>query len=480
MSDATYEDLMQEVLAELASEQAWDSDFTANPHSAEGAATRIAKLGPAVIPSIMKTVEQEDATRAKYALVGLRTLARSHAIDSAVVDWLAGLAPVSTDVALALYCIDAARALALDLHRSPHCWQQIYWEAKSQKQAAQHVARLLEDPEHPIVPIVLGKPGGIVAGTPLSNLPPDLVPIDLVRVLARSSNPHVRAVAVHHLAELHNAEDAYLVLAHALQTSTKLERQRSHDVRWLAPLDGSTRLLPQIDDDQLFELVRRRRCAGLATPDARERAHAVVAKGLGKPWPTDMQTMQLVVELGDLELTETLLSKIPEDFDFRLDYLRDCLRGERAAWMSIEHGDDRFTRGRIDECTLVDDPAYAAYAYTLLFEPGNAHAALQIAWIDRAWGTPITPKRIAWLRDLGVRDESMLEELAIPVPPFPGIRRMEEFSKPHSAAPAEAACLWSMAAFHSRTKPDEKARLEALAARHMERVRNATRARRES
>jgi hypothetical protein len=110
----------------------------------------------------------------------------------------------------------------------------------------------------------------------------------------------------------------------------------------------------------------------------------------------------------------------------------------------------------------------------LLREP-SAHAAFQLAWIDRAFGSPVPPARVGWIRSLGFADEAFLAELGRPVErPLHGYRfewDAGEYRKDESRAQrAAAAGLPSLAA---RWRRDDRGDAED-AREHLDRVRNAT------
>ena len=116
-----------------------------------------------------------------------------------------------------------------------------------------------------------------------------------------------------------------------------------------------------------------------------------------------------------------------------------------------------------------------------LLVPESAHAAVQLAVIDRAFGTPIVAERIGWLRELGARDGALLDELATPVTPLPGRRDhqiIEREAEDHVriAELAEAARLAPLAARHWRAaqRPLDAQRAEAKTAEHLAQIRAVT------
>jgi hypothetical protein len=113
------------------------------------------------------------------------------------------------------------------------------------------------------------------------------------------------------------------------------------------------------------------------------------------------------------------------------------------------------------------------FAAVLLAAP-EPYAALACAWIDRAWGVPLTEPRLAWLRDLGVRDDALLDELAVPIAPMPGLRFYADVApedREHVARAAETCGLpmLAMPLWTALRRPDDHLRAgaatEALLAR---------------
>src|SRR5207244_9794268 len=98
-----------------------------------------------------------------------------------------------------------------------------------------------------------------------------------------------------------------------------------------------------------------------------------------------------------------------------LSGVRDAFEHRRPIAKQLESADAVFTEGeKIEHMLMLEYSGYAYYASALLQAPHLAHAAFQLAWIDRAFGSPITAQRVSWLRDLGIRDEALLGELATP------------------------------------------------------------------
>ncbi|MEU0561110.1 hypothetical protein [Dactylosporangium sp. NPDC006015] len=148
-----------------------------------------------------------------------------------------------------------------------------------------------------------------------------------------------------------------------------------------------------------------------------------------------------------------------------------ALIGGEGAVRRIEDADDTFLRGRI-ETTL--GGAFDAYAGILLVEPA-APAAFQLAWIDRAYGAPVTAARVAWIRGLGFADEDLLAEVARPVRrPLEGLRIEWDCGRPGKHHPARAARA-AAAGLPSLASGWLRHEAHAQAARiHLDKVRAAT------
>ena len=156
----------------------------------------------------------------------------------------------------------------------------------------------------------------------------------------------------------------------------------------------------------------------------------------------------------------------------RLEWMTDALeRWKVGRKNALAWADDDFLRGRIEPTV---SGAFRAYAEVLLIEP-SAHAAFQLAWIDRAFGSEIVTERVQWIRGMGFRDEELLTDLATPpAKPLQGLRSAWDggetaYDATH-AAPALEAGLPSLAAHWTRGKDEYRRAAE----RQMERVRRAT------
>jgi hypothetical protein len=250
----------------------------------------------------------------------------------------------------------------------------------------------------------------------------------------------------------------------------------------------------------LGSLLERRRCAGLTTPH--EGLLEVVEQTLRHPkreWRYEQHDVHDAAtcarELRDESLLPALVEAVmPLNTGYAWSPLIDALRvlgpKARAAlearkasadperlktidWMlaaleregrDLELADSEFVRGSIDHST---GGAFASYSSVLL-SSRSAHAAFQLAWIDRAFGASILPARIEWIRSMGFGDEALLHELATPVVPLEGSRNSWRNCEKADAVRVAAAGLPGVAFSGSRDPAHTGA-----AKAHVERVKAA-------
>jgi hypothetical protein len=256
----------------------------------------------------------------------------------------------------------------------------------------------------------------------------------------------------------------------------------------------------------LRELLRRRRCAGLWTDPRPVRPFLrgrLEQPRYSRPHEDTYleEVAYCVAELRDTELLDGLLEAIPKQ---RLSFVGalarafrvmggsalEALRRAAAAPPPCEYpeefgyvlrevekplpsmeehlgkADEEFLKGRIEDG--FQRCAFQLYDEALWLGP-SAHAAFQLAWIDRAFGTEIVPQRVEWIRGLGFYDEGLLAELARPAAvPLTGLRAdwrsivTERERDPVRAARAEKAGLPSLAAYWAYEERYERAALDHL------------------
>ena len=461
-------------------------------------------LGASAVPYLLSVLdgEREGYWAARgLEVIGPGAKAASKPLEARV--------PERPRLAGTLFCVDPERALELGLHEKATTRSELLETARGLAAApfSRLVHAMLRSNDPAVVKDALREGSSGQSCLQLARQHPELLPWPLLRELARGENAR-GACAV--LSVRQDPGDALLVLAQGVDFEGVLE--------WLAPLPGSERLAAELQPWNVCELLRRRRCAGLTTDPA-------VAKGAVRRALDDARSggeallVRLIRELGD----DTLLATLPDclgtyyvwerneaddpvllllgmkgaaglaaldagiarstgKHQQHLTLLRAQLaRWKRPTWTTVEAGDARYLEGHLElgtgpRATTFDDSALAAYAAALLFDPRCAHAALQLARIDRGFGTPITPERLAWLRSLGVRDEALLSELATPVPPVQGERFRPCGSSqlaPAIAKRAEAAGLPSVAANCLHGEKAEIARLRAAAQQQLDAARDA-------
>lgn len=257
----------------------------------------------------------------------------------------------------------------------------------------------------------------------------------------------------------------------------------------------------------LRELLRRRRCAGLWTdprsvlPFLRGRLEQPQYSYPYKDTYLE-EVAYCVAELRDAELLDGLLGAIPQQ---RLSYVGALARAfrmmggsalealrraaaapppgrypEQFGWVlhevekplpSMEEqlgkADELFLKGNMEDDLFAG--AFQSYGEVLLLQGPSAHAAFQLAWIDRAFGTEVVPQRVEWIRGLGFYDEELLAELARPAAvPLTGLRAdwrsivTKRERDPVRAARAEKAGLPSLAAYWAYEERYERAALDHL------------------
>lgn len=337
---------------------------------------------------------------------------------------------------------------------------------------ARFVARMLEQDDPALVR--LGLPGGAGVVERLREYHPELLPLDLVRARLADPDRGIRHAALQLLCELHVPEDAGRVLDGA----DPEWKARPAAIAWLGALPGAGRLAAGLDAAMLGRLLSHRRCAGLTAAIAttaravgrvpgqlvfelRDEAYFrewIGSHGLGNR-RADPRALEATVSYGDAGIAairERLDDRAPGEF-VRSNVHRfwEALRARVAEGPAppyergfpdeaLERADESFASGHLDTPYWLLG-ATSEYARILFYVPHHAHAAVQLAWIDRGFGTPITSERLAWLRSLGVRDDALLDELAHPVAPWPyeegrrGRVLQGDFDERHRAAAAHLA-----------------------------------------
>jgi hypothetical protein len=349
----------------------------------------------------------------------------------------------------------------------------------------------------------------------LASTEPASVPVAEVRALLSHGNDEVVVAAMRVLADLHLPFDAQPVLDVCAGRNLYLAC-----AKWVGGLRDSEILIDHASPGELYELVRRRRCAGLPVDmeRIRPRVLAMLAPtgGTSSSREADLQhAAQIILELRDATCADALVEVIgPTDdgAEVRFDDVTETFaalgdagdaalargrarysgeRADRIAWAidaihklrtrvsgaTLALADKYFADGVLEDASQ-QKSAYAMYALVLAREPRNAHAAFQLAWIDRGFGTPITKERIAWLRELGVVGP-LLDELARrPTSILHGARSSHRHVRqpdPTRALQADQAGLYSVAAHYYGLKTRDAVRCVEQTRGHLARVRGGMR-----
>jgi hypothetical protein len=497
----TPSEIFAEVLAVHAAHEAFDKEMISNRHDPWAVAEKLAR--PDAVSFLVGVLERGGENEVYYAAHALEKLGSSGRAASAALE--------NRGQRVALFAVDEPRARKLGLHRSRESVRHDYTsraaiaryvvESRDAARIAAHFAGLLDDDDDDVVLFALDA-NNYLDGSGLCNVAqhsPASVPLASVRACLTHSTSTVRSRAAGILAALHLPEDAQAVLAmRTIDASPWIAGD------WLGSLPDSHRLLATADIKEVFEIVRRRRCAGLITDASAIRERLRDALGVHNDWRVIGHAARTVAELGDAELLDAVVDGFSVDdtyshFNDMCYALRafgnaglEAARRGKARWtrvtqlgwmvddlarpivrqlLDLREADARFVAGDLEPGVFVDEGAYGAYAATLLREPRNKHAAVQCAWIDRGFGTPITHSRLQWLDALGV-SEDLLAELATRPPAIvPNDRSGHRHAaNPNAelAATAELAGLFGVAANYALL--DEQEGLRERARAHIARL----------
>ncbi|MET7396547.1 hypothetical protein ABZS66_24005 [Dactylosporangium sp. NPDC005572] len=455
-ADPDVQRLFDAFRSEVWAERTWDSEFTPSPHD-PGRAMRelVDGAGAAAVPALLGALG--DAQLRYWAVIGLGWLGPEAGADAA--DALAARVEARQEplwaAAVALDAVATARARSLGVQHWPETMEHLTdrYLKRGDDATTDYVEWFTSahGDEH-VVPF-LGQRR--LRDRIWHDCPPRLAGV--LRGLS-GRGPGVRRAAAELLAGFDTVTEE---LVDALSHGPPLwpgvvERVAAHP--------ASERLVPRLVEvpgsaDALAELITRRRCAGLATDPAPVRDH--LRRCVAEPtrrWPFPRYGDAPAVAVADLRdpallrylepmLTERLgpperTALVRAFASFGAEYR--TLLGRDADMLSdveryrprVEQADETFLGGRI-ESTL--GGAFTAYGNVLLLEP-SARAAFQLAWIDRAYGAPVTAARIDWIRGLGLADEALLAELGRPVArPLDGLRFQWDPGESRTHDPARAA-----------------------------------------
>lgn len=480
--------------SEFYADKAWDSEFTASPYSPYGKMQELCDLGPEVAPVLRAYLASSDRELRSLGCYGFQLLGPR--VGAPALAWLEPLLQddwCGSSAAEAIAAIDLARFWTLGLQRFGSAVNAMLRRQLEGGGGHELLGRLVAlDEEKPLLEALNAVDSFVTYG---SKGPLDAALLVLVRKAMQSQHGPVRGRATYIVGKVPAASPVE-ALIEGMATSGQLA-----SVERVAWSDDSLSLVrlaaSQGNVATLADLLQRRRCAGLAT-DA-EPLLAQVEATLRNPrreWRYEEHEVEAAArcafELADVRLLPALVDAVvPANGGYAWNSLRlahqvlgdEAVRAleararvatgdvlQRVEWMLeacrkpvfdlLELGDGEFVRGSIDHST---GGAFGAYARALRFRP-LAHAAFQLAWIDRAFGVPVTERRAAWIRGLGFSDEGLLEELRRPVTPIEGGRFAWRKCAQKDAARVAAAGLPGLA-FSGSRDPAHRAAAEAHVAR---------------
>lgn len=482
-------------VSEFYDDKSWDSEFNGSPYSPGAKMRELCELGPVVVPVLLRYLADGDLDLRSLAARGLAQLG-----PAAGAEALAALEAVLDDrwcastVAEAVAAIDPERFWALGLQRYGSAVNSML--RRELKVGGGHalLGRLVTlDEAKPLLEALNAVDSELTYGD--RSRPPDAALLALVRKAMHSQHAEVRGRATYVVGKLPAASPVEALIEGMVtsQRVTHVDRVAWHE-------DSALLVRLAVEQRQvswLAELLLRRRCAGLAT-DPEPLLALVEAKlrNPERPWRYEQHeadaAARCAFELGDARLLPALVEAVvPANGGFAWGSLALALRLfgaeaaraldarertaggevlERVRWMKeavagpaadlLPLADGEFVRGSIDHTT---GGAFAQYARALRFAP-SGHAAFQLAWIDRAFGVPITERRAAWISSLGFRDAALLAELRLPVTPLEGGRFEWRKCGAKHAGRVAAAGLPGLA-FSGSRDPAHQAAAEAHLAR---------------
>lgn len=471
--DSELERLTRAFLDEFHAAQAWDSEFTPSPHSPVPALEALVALGEAAAPVLSMFARDTSRDLRWWGVVGLGQLGpRAGESGLSILESLIDDDFVGGRAVEAIEQVDGERFWALGLHRFSDPVGTLTQRHKAAGTGAQWLLRILSE---------TGERSAVAALQGLGTVRADEAALlDVLRHALMSSFAGVRAEAALILSKLPSASpvEAVIEAMATAQKVTSIENIAWHpDSQILVDL-----LTRQGGVESLVDLLERRRCAGLITPP--EPLRALLEKTLRfpkRPWRFEQHEVhaaaRCVLQLGDEHLVPSLVEAVePENEGYAWDALKEALRhfgeksvaalqvrkvsaeparAERIDWMlsalkinalDLDWADADFVKGSIDHTTSC---AFKIYGSVLREKP-SAHAAFQLAWIDRAFGVRMLPARLEWIRSMGLRDDALLNELASPVVSLEGWRHSWRKCDAASAPKALAAGLPGLAFTGSR------------------------------
>jgi hypothetical protein len=460
---AQIQKLWDEFRGEVWGNDCWDSEFTPSPYSpGEKLRTFVDAAGPAGLPKLLEALSEKDDTWSYWGCVGLQWLGPAAgpdavaALERRVFETGSG---AYWPAAVALEAIDPTRARELGVQRHPGVLGYLlgFHLKRGIDAACEFIDWIVRHEEAATIQSLLSH-------WELRNAVMLKCPPALMERLGELTDSHpsdgVRLAAGRLLGEAAGEQDAPALIRTLVRTGAVTHAAIGRvgcnpDSDLLIPP-----LVAQANVILLADLLHRRRAAGwqldpaplrpllrekLERPERpwRYEQHdvhyaalcacelkdleligsllaAVVPENTGFAWEPLTRALRLLGEPAIAALRMDLMASPPGDRRERLQWMLDAVaRGEWSVAKSLEWADEAYLKGRIEPSVW---GAFRAYAGTLQIGP-SAHAAFQLAWIDRAFGSEIPPERVAWIRSLGFRDEALLAELGTPVTkPLTGLR----------------------------------------------------------
>jgi hypothetical protein len=516
----TPEERLQRALAEESAYDAFDGEMAPDAQKLHHAVRALATVD--AVPYLISVVEGNLPGRAwavhALGMLGPAAVAAADALERAG-EWVA------------LFRVDEPRAREAHVHLrkeastdpSGNSVRAVIAEdvaARGAWEARAHFAELLRSEDVDVVLFALdAHPRDTSRLRRLASTEPASVPVAELRALLSHGSDEVVAAAMRVLADLHLPSDAQPVLDVSAGRGIYIAC-----AEWVAGLRDSEVLIEHASSNELYELVRRRRCAGLPVDVARVRAR--VLSMLAPPTTLSVSARaareaalghaaQIIHELRDVACADALVEVIGPTDDgsvVRFDDVTQTFavlgpagdaalaagrarhtgeRADRIGWVidalgklrgrmsgaTLALADKYFADGVLEDATQ-HKSAYVTYAQVLARERSSTHAAFQLAWIDRGFGTPITKERVAWLRDIGV-DVSLLDELVRrPQGILHGTRSSHRHVREPDAAralQADQAGLYSVAAQYYGLKTRDGMRCLDQTRGHLARVRGGVR-----
>ncbi len=488
---STLDDKLRAYREERAADDAWDSEFTPSPYSPFAKIDEVADDpgGPGALLELLRTGDETDRY---HACVGLsRCAARCGPEHLRALEEAAKVDRTARVAISALEAIAPERFFELGLHRTRLGVEAIAADKLQGPQGVAWLERILRESSEEAMVEALGVLERIQYRLTLGE--------PLRAVLRQAMRAHSRAVcgqATYFLAR-HVAHEPSDALIEGMALSGQVVPDR------VAGDPSSALLVPVLVGQgqlhSLGELLERRRCAGL--PNDPAPCRALLLERLTHPresWPGPKgrdvgDAAKCALELRDPELLPVLVAAAGHFSDAALTAaLRELGEPARAAlerqhressgevrkltgWVldawarprfaTLDWGDRYFVDAKYDDFT---GSAYTTYSEVLRAEP-SAHAAFMLAWIDRAFGAPVVPSRVDWIRSLGFGDEALLAELGQRVErAFCGIRWHLRKCKPEEVERVLEAGLFGLAFTAAGD-----AQYKRLAEAHVARVRKA-------